>query len=81
MAKMSQHIEKYDQKTYASISLAIGEYAIPAMCKRWSNKNKTRQLKMSSRQSKIISTITKHTTPKTSQILTITKQFRCKQNA
>jgi len=24
---MSQHIQKYDQKTFASISLATGEYA------------------------------------------------------
>ena len=28
-----------------SISAAMSEYAIPIMCKRWSNKNKTCQLK------------------------------------
>lgn len=28
MANMSQHVEKYDQKTFASISLAIGEYSL-----------------------------------------------------
>ncbi len=44
--------------TYGSISVAINEHKITAMYNKWSNKNKTRQLKMSNRLFKANSIIT-----------------------
>ena len=57
-----------------SISAAISEHTITTMYNKWSNKNKTHQLKMPSRPFKANSTITTPTKPNTFNLVYLTKQ-------
>jgi hypothetical protein len=57
-----------------SISAVIFEYTIFTMCKMWTNKNNTHQLKIPTKQLKAKSAITSHTKPNTSYPFTVSKQ-------
>ena len=67
------HMLKVDK--YGSISATIFEYTIPTMCKMWSNKNNTCQLKIPTKQLKANAAITCHTTRlNTFYLVHVTKQ-------
>ena len=62
ISKAINKVKKYSGRSADNerLSFAISKYKNEVMCKKWSNKNKTHQLKISTKQFKTTSIITYH---------------------